>query len=182
MKKYELLPKGENGLHQIRALRDFAHVKAGEFGGFIESENNLSHEGNALVYGDAQVSGDAWVYGDAQVFGNARVYGDAWVYGNARVSGNAQVFGNVRVFGDAYVYDDARVTKCLSTQQLRQDITATDTHVFIGCEGHTWEHWRKNIKSIGKKHKYTADEIRQVANLLNILHLQINGKLLTEEA
>ena len=43
-------------------------------GGWIESEDNLSQEGNAKVYGNAQV------------YGNALVYGNAWVYGNARVS------------------------------------------------------------------------------------------------
>jgi hypothetical protein len=43
-------------------------------GGWIESEKNLSQDGNARVYGDA------WVYGEA------RVYGDALVYGEARVS------------------------------------------------------------------------------------------------
>ena len=149
-KKYELLPKGENGLHQIRALRDFGDVKVGELGGYIERESNLNHENNA------------WVSGNAWVFDNARVSGDARACDTARVSG------------------DAQVTKCLYFQQLRYSITATDTHVFIGCAGHSWAYWKANITQIGEKHKYTPDEIRQVANLLNILHLQINGKLLTE--
>ena len=34
-------------LNRIRALRDFADVKAGELGGWIEKEDNLSHEGTA---------------------------------------------------------------------------------------------------------------------------------------
>ena len=47
-------------LHRIEALRDFttsdgAIVHKGEKGGWVESENNLSHDGNAWVYGDAQV-------------------------------------------------------------------------------------------------------------------------------
>lgn len=50
-------------LHQIRAKKDFANVKKGEIGGWIEKESNLD------VYGDAWVSGDACVYGDAQVYG-----------------------------------------------------------------------------------------------------------------
>ena len=54
-------------LHRIKAVRDFGCVKAGELGGFIESEKNLDHDGdarvldNAWVSGDARVSGDAWV-------------------------------------------------------------------------------------------------------------------------
>lgn len=85
-------------LFQIKALISFGNVSAGDFGGYIEKEDNLSQEGNAWVYGDAwvsgnaRVSGNAQVFGDARVSGNAQVYGDAWVYGNARVFGNAQVY------------------------------------------------------------------------------------------
>ena len=46
-------------LRRIRALRDFADVKAGDLGGFVESEKNLSQEGNAWVYGNARVCGNA---------------------------------------------------------------------------------------------------------------------------
>ena len=81
MKKYRLTDKkiivGCRTLYRIQALRDFGDVKEGEFGGWIESEKNLSHEGNAWVSGDACVYGDAWVYGNARVSGDACVYGDA---------------------------------------------------------------------------------------------------------
>ena len=85
MKKYELTDetKGERGvtLHRIRALVDIERygVKAGDLGGWIESEANLDHKseawvfGNARVFGEARVSGKAWVFGEAQVFGEARV-------------------------------------------------------------------------------------------------------------
>lgn len=63
-------------LFRIKALIEFGNVKAGDLGGYIEKEKNLSHMGNAWVSGNAQVSGNAWVFGDAQVFGDARVSGD----------------------------------------------------------------------------------------------------------
>ena len=120
MKKYELTGevKVKFGVtfKRIRALIDFGNVKKGELGGFIEKEENLSHEnnawvyGNAKVYGDARVSGNAEVSGDAWVYGNAKVYGDAWVYGNAEVYDNAEVSGNAWVYGGARVYGDARVS------------------------------------------------------------------------
>ena len=46
MKKYKLLARAENGLYRIRALRDIPEidVKAGDLGGYVESENNLSHD------------------------------------------------------------------------------------------------------------------------------------------
>ena len=40
-------------LFRIRALISFGSVNAGEEGGYIENEGNLSDEGDAWVYGDA---------------------------------------------------------------------------------------------------------------------------------
>ena len=114
MKKYELFKK-EGNLWRIRALGDFGVVKAGEIGGLIEKEENLSHYGDCWVFGDAWVCGNAWVYedawvsGDAEVSGDAQIYGDARVFGDALVSGKAQVYGNAHVFGDAEVSGKAQV-------------------------------------------------------------------------
>ena len=77
MKKFELTTESitflGRTLFRIKALISFGNVKAGELGGYIEKEGNLSHEGDAWVCDNARVCGNAWVYGDA------RVYGDAWV-------------------------------------------------------------------------------------------------------
>ena len=81
MKKFELTTDTKmrfgKKLFRIKALISFGNVRAGDVGGYIEKEENLSQYGNAWVYGDARVSGDARVYG------NARVSGDAWVSGDA---------------------------------------------------------------------------------------------------
>jgi len=45
-------------LHEICAVIDFGNVKAGDIGGWIEKEENLSHDGNSWVYGDAIVDED----------------------------------------------------------------------------------------------------------------------------
>ncbi|WP_273788992.1 hypothetical protein [Bartonella sp. ML70XJBT] len=50
-KKYELTDEtiwiyGNKLTYRIRALRDFAYIKAGTLGDFIEKERNLSHDGN----------------------------------------------------------------------------------------------------------------------------------------
>lgn len=144
-KKYELTEetKAVAGriLYKIKALVDIEEygVKAGDFGGFVESENNLSHYGtcwiadDALVFGEAKVEYDAIVSGKAQVRGfahiggNARIadnalvfcfahiYDDACVYGHAKVADNAevygaaQVYGFAQVFGTAHVFDNSRV-------------------------------------------------------------------------
>jgi carbonic anhydrase/acetyltransferase-like protein (isoleucine patch superfamily) len=98
-----------------RTLYRIKRISNGELGGFVEKVECLSQDGDAWVYGNAQVSGNArvsgnaWVYGNAQVSGNARVSGNALVYGNARVSGDARVYGNARVYGDAQVSGNALV-------------------------------------------------------------------------
>ena len=83
MKKYKLttetLQFAGRTLHRIKAVKDFDSIKAGEFGGWIENEKNLSQDDNA------------WIYGDAMVFDNAEVYGNAKVYGNAEVCGDAKI-------------------------------------------------------------------------------------------
>ena len=76
-KKYELteetLAVDGHVLHRIKALRDFGNVKKGNIGGWIEGQENLSHDD------------DCWVYGNAEVYGNAKVLGNAEVHGNAEV-------------------------------------------------------------------------------------------------
>ena len=63
MKKYRLTEEttkvGNRPLYRIQALRDFGNVKEGDIGGYIESEKNLSQDGNACVYGNARVYGNA---------------------------------------------------------------------------------------------------------------------------
>ena len=103
-------------LHRIRAIIDIpnAGVNAGDIGGWIKSDSNLSHSGDAWVSGDAKVSDHAWVSGNALICENGRVSNNAWVGGNARVSNNACVCGDARIWNNAYVFDDARVYDCAS--------------------------------------------------------------------
>ena len=124
-RKYELTDETRevygHTLHRIVAVRSFGSVKAGDKGGWIEKESNLSHEGNcwvyddAMVFADAMVASDAYVcgkvnvYDNAAVFGSAHVHGSAVLYGEATVSGNAFVYGSAQVFGYADVYENAYV-------------------------------------------------------------------------
>ena len=75
MKKYELTTDTKvifgRKLFRIKALMSFGDVKEGDLGGYIESENNLSHSGEAWVGGKARVDGEAYVGGEAYVDGEA---------------------------------------------------------------------------------------------------------------
>jgi hypothetical protein len=92
-------------LYRIQALKDFGNVKAGDLGGYIELERNLSHDGNCWVFDDARISDNAWVSDEALVFDNALVFGNAWVFGDVWVSGEARVSGNTRVYGNTKIKD-----------------------------------------------------------------------------
>lgn len=111
MKKYEftgeekIVHDGERAImvRRIRALSDFANVHKGSVGGWIEHEENLSHEGNCWVFDNAVVFDNARVYGNARLFGDVRVYHQAQIFDNATVCDYAEVFG------DAHVYEQTEV-------------------------------------------------------------------------
>jgi len=119
MKKYELsneyIEDGDRKFYRIRALKDLSGVKAGDLGGYVERETNLSQNGGCWIYNDALVKDFAYVCEDARVGGkavisdHATVYGQACVCEDARVFGNARVFDNAKVRGEAIVRDNAIV-------------------------------------------------------------------------
>lgn len=113
MKKYRLTDETidifDVTLYRIEAIRDFGSISAGDKGGFVQSELNLSQEGNCWIHNNAKVFGNAKVYGNAKILDVAGVHGNAKVFGNAEVYGVAEVFGNAAVYGYAEVYGWAKV-------------------------------------------------------------------------
>ena len=112
-KKYILTEEtkkiGDITLYRIQAVKDSANVKAGELGGWIEKEENLSQEGCCWIYGNAQVFGNAKVYGNAEISGNAKIFDYATISGNAEIWRNAKVFENADVFGQAKICGEAKI-------------------------------------------------------------------------
>lgn len=96
-------------LYRIRALRDIpSHgVKAGDVGGWIEEEDNLSQEGCAWVGDDAKVYDGGIVCGNAIACGNAQVYSEAGLFASAKLSGNAVAAHGAMVGETAQLKDDA---------------------------------------------------------------------------
>lgn len=119
--KYELTTDkiriGNTNLYRIKAISDFGEVKTGDYGGYIEKEDNLSFkEGElawvkdrAIVYGDARISGNAIVQDYAIVSDSVTITDNAVVGGNSRVSGNVSVSEYGKVYGNAIVKDSAKV-------------------------------------------------------------------------
>lgn len=113
-KKFELLLnnkieyKGKT-LYRIKALRDFGYVFEGEVGGYVQSEDNLSHNGDCWVFDNAKVFNSARIHDDARIFENAKVYDDAEVFGSAKIYGNAKIYDEAGIFDNATVFENARV-------------------------------------------------------------------------
>lgn len=103
--------KVEDGsiLYRIRAVKDFGDVHNGDYGGWIESESNLSQEDDCWVYDEARVTGDSRVYGHAKVRNFAWVYDYAEVFDYAVISDNARIWGHARIYNNAEVSDYAMV-------------------------------------------------------------------------
>lgn len=87
-------------LHRIRSLQDIGtEVRAGDLGGFVESESNLSFEP-----GD-----NAWIFDNAIACNNAYVdkgsclRGEAVACDNAYVSHGSVMTGHSRAEDDAYI-------------------------------------------------------------------------------
>ena len=116
--KFELTENSINWkgytLYQIKALQTFmtksgVEISAGELGGWVEKEENLSQEGSAWVWSNAKVYGTSKVYGDAEVYGNAIIYGDSKISGYAKVCDNAEIWGDVEIWGDSEISGCSKV-------------------------------------------------------------------------
>lgn len=93
--------------YRIKAVRDIPRhgVNAGDLGGFVEHEDNLSQRGDCWIADDAEVSDEARVFQDAIVMGTSCVNGiDAMVCGEARVEGKNEVITDI--------LDEAEATIC----------------------------------------------------------------------
>ena len=150
MKKYRLTEEttkvGNRPLYRIQALRDFGNVKEGDIGGYIESEKNLSQDGNA------------WVSGDARVYGNACVYGNARVYGNADIKTTGDIC-SMSGFGSEY-----RTTTAFRTKN-------GDVHVSCGCFQGNLEAFCQRVESTHGNNLY-GREYKKMIEMLKI-HFEV---------
>ena len=156
MKKYELTAEtkeiGGKILHRIRALIDIPlhDVKAGDLGGWIEAERNLSQEGSAWVADEAWVTGSAWVTDSA------------WVTGAACVTGSARVTGKAWVTGKACVMDASDYI-AIGAIGSRNDTTTfyhgADGGIYVscGCFNGSIDDFASKVKAVhaGTKHEKT---------------------------
>ncbi|UTO28985.1 hypothetical protein [Bartonella harrusi] len=141
-KKYELTDEeiefdGYVTLYRIRALKDFGDVKAGDLGGFIEDEDNLSHENDCWIYNDAKACFFAKIFDSTKIFDNAQIAYNAKIYNNVKIYGghifgSTQIYGNViidndsRIYGNTKIYDNSEACEQTMTDQNGDSSTEFD--------------------------------------------------------
>lgn len=128
MNKYELTDitkQLDDGtiLHRIKALKDIPryNIKAGDYGGWIESEFNLSHEGDCWLADDAIIRDNAMIINSvyacnyaviadhARAIDNAHISGHAYMRDYSHVSGNVMIKDYVKICGTAVILDDVHM-------------------------------------------------------------------------
>ena len=98
-KKYELTDitmefKGIK-LYRIKALKNFSNVKAGDLGGWVSSEYNLSQYGNC------------WIYDNAICMNNSKMYDNSKIYDDSKMYDNSKMYDDSMMFEDSEMYDDS---------------------------------------------------------------------------
>lgn len=160
---------GKTILHQIKALQSFFNVSAGDLGGWIESETNLSQNDEAWIYEDSCVYEHAYVYGNAKVSKCSYISGHAHIYDNAIIE-NSDVCDNAQVFGNAYVIK----SYINGHTQVFDNTTLDSSHV----------HDHAIVSGWTSLNETTVDStaLLRSENLMIINHACITGDALIEKA
>ena len=156
--KYEITDIVHDGypfLHRIRALQDVGdQVKAGDLGGFVESESNLETDpsdgawifDDAIAAGDAYVDRDACLRGDAiacdrayiskgsVMSGHSRAEDNAYLRG-ASMTGKALASGNAQIIHDPHTMGTPILSgNCKVYGTIQGDVRVTGSAVILPCE------------------------------------------------
>lgn len=94
--------------YMIIAIRSFGDVKEGDFGGYINSEKNLSQDGDCWVYPGGCLYGNSYITGNAKVYGS-KILDHVCIGGNAILLGNnLYVGGNSTIKGSTILNIDKK--------------------------------------------------------------------------
>ena len=154
-KKYKLIQDSriwqyDKAIYRIQALRDFSDVKKGDLGGFVESEENLSQEGNCWIYDMAQAVEKSRVTGDACLRDCAKMYDSSILRDKAQLQGCARMIQYASLEDNAVAIDAeisgfATITGDVVIRRKRDymvfsDIPETGFHATYTFPNKKWRH------------------------------------------
>lgn len=121
-KKYELtdITKEVDSvtLYRIRALKDFANVKAGELGGYVTDEDCISQTDRSWVYDEDGLVINSKIYGDSSIECKCKINASTLYNCGIGVRGTNALatitscdLNNVDVYGDI-LFKDSKLVNC----------------------------------------------------------------------
>lgn len=137
MRKYEFTDNEreyqQTTFRQIRALRDIPRygVKAGDVGGWIEEELNLSQSGDCWVGTDSYILRSATVNEDAAILGKSIVDFRSRISGGAVIK-NSMVQGINLISDKSYVADSHIQGQCIMSDDSRLEFSQVQGLVLKG--------------------------------------------------
>ena len=117
------LPDGRK-VKRIKALRDFGNVKEGTIGGFVEADDNLSHDGLCWIADDAMALGWSRITRDAQLRDRARICD--W----AVITDRCVVCDDARLRDSVFAYDDT----VIGAQSILAEVVTVYGNAVIRCQ------------------------------------------------
>jgi len=166
--KYRIL-KEDNINYFGRNLYRIQRISDNLLGGYIESEDNLSQDGECFIFDNAKVFENAKVKDNAKVRGNSKVYGNSIVSGRANIHQNAQIFRNAIISGhadvcgivcgdvivtgnariDSHIYGSMKIDYTpIYVNGFSNTLTFFKDHVSFDEELHTYTAWFNNREDI----------------------------------
>lgn len=161
-------------LYRIKALRSFKWVTAGDIGGYIEGERNLTQSGTCWVFDDAKVYDRAVVDGNARIYEHASVKDNGIVRGYANVSGYATIskYGLVSDMADVNfnIRDRDEYAIYTDPKESRWFITAATKENWFNAKGMTGT--KEEFLALARKESTEKEEAyRKIVDL----HLDLYG-------
>lgn len=147
-KKYELIEDphynrffNDIKLYRLKSLKNFNDVKVGDIGGWVESEDNLSHYGDCWIYDESIVCDGARVSDNAEVRTKSRVYEGSVVCGTATVHHSMvydhSIVGGMVTLNKCCIYDGCVFgsVSINSDDVAHRVVVETDANIPLGIIG-----------------------------------------------
>lgn len=183
MKKYELLATDIDGQYRIRALVDIpVHgVKAGDLGGIVNGEHNLSQEHNGWIDETSSVKQSAFVLeglveSESHLYHNVQflkgTVSSSILEGSLRVSGNVSILNSSiesgELEGDGNIVDSSLKNVTLKGSYVLNTATVLANHSLICYKKQVWSNVQLSVQT-GKMERDL--EIRDVKGTLNTFNI-----------
>lgn len=153
-------------LYQIQALRNIRSIdiKKGDLGGYVESENNLSQEGDCWVhYAEDKHYGSDYgiICGNASVIENAQLYLRVIISDNAQISGNVVLRGSLGNFG-ILILENAKIQDKVNISSFPNSRIWISDNALISGNADIWsDNFLKGISIFGNAKIYQNAVIRE---------------------